>query len=55
MRINYFTLGFLLNAVLVRVTDKVSNDYTLYVIGLFIGIALLTVLSEVTPRKGRTK
>ena len=55
MRINYFTLGFLLNAVLERVTDKVSNDYTLYVIGLFIGIALLTTLCEIAPRKKGTK
>lgn len=55
MRINYFTLGFLLNTVLVRITDKVSNDYTLYAIGLFIGIALLTVLSEFAPQKKGTK
>lgn len=55
MRINYFTLGFLLNAVLERVTDKVSNDDTLYVIVLFTSIALLTALCEIATRKKGTK
>ena len=55
MRINYFTLGFLLNAVLERITDKVSDDYTLYAVVLFIGVALLTALCEIAPRKRGTK
>ena len=55
MRINYFALGFFLNAVLARVTGKVSNDGTLHVIGLFIAVVLFTIFCEVAPRKRGTK
>ena len=55
MRINYFTLGFLLNTVISGVMKDASNGYTPYTVAILTGVILLTVLCEVVPRKKGTK